>query len=100
MIVAVATTVQMLLTSAAWHARPPSGYPSRNVIRQITQAPVYRPGRRQQTAGHPGPPPGATARPAGTVTRGAPSPPACRPGATRPARSQGDWTRTGGDSSV
>src|SRR5665647_2390949 len=35
MMVAVATAVQMLLTSAEWHACPPSGYPSRTVVTQL-----------------------------------------------------------------
>src|ERR1035437_950118 len=105
MIVAVATTVQRLLIGAASHACPPFGYPSRNVIMAVFtpwahERAGHRPGQRRRTAGHRGPPQGAIARPAGTAPSGAPSPPACRPGPRRPARSPGELTRTGGDSSV
>lgn len=46
--VAMATTVQMLLTSAPFHECPPSGYPSRDVINQDDQAQwsSTRPGTR------------------------------------------------------
>src|SRR5450759_5464457 len=39
MMVAVATNVLVMLTSAASHARPPSGYPSRNMVMELRSPP-------------------------------------------------------------
>src|SRR5665647_11754 len=47
MMVAVATTVHELLTESAWHARPPSGYPSQTVVTHVDASWPRRTGLNQ-----------------------------------------------------